>query len=145
MNIGTRAIIGTIGIVVFIYFTNSSKNENKGLTNEQSDVIMKDIENAFDKAELEILDGKPEPDDKPLRPDPDPKKCICQGTGKIIQGDGHVTSCPYHGSKDVPKCKCGCDKDGCDCVDGSCKEPIPAQPNYTPQRRGIFGGRLFGR
>jgi hypothetical protein len=27
---------------------------------------------------------------------PDPAKCICKGTGIIVQGDGHKTSCPYH-------------------------------------------------
>jgi hypothetical protein len=27
----------------------------------------------------------------------DPKKCICKGSGIIIQGDGHKTVCPFHG------------------------------------------------
>ena len=33
-------------------------------------------------------------------PDPDPEKCICKGTGKIVQGDGHVSPCPYHAKTD---------------------------------------------
>ena len=32
-------------------------------------------------------------------PDPDPKKCICKGSGIIVHGDGHKTVCPYHGKK----------------------------------------------
>ena len=28
---------------------------------------------------------------------PDPAKCVCKGTGVIVQGDGHKTVCPYHG------------------------------------------------
>ena len=31
-----------------------------------------------------------------MGPDPDPKKCICKGSGIIVQGDGHKTPCPYH-------------------------------------------------
>lgn len=27
---------------------------------------------------------------------PDADKCICKGTGRIVQGDGHVTDCRYH-------------------------------------------------
>jgi hypothetical protein len=49
---------------------------------------------AFEKAEKEILNVKP---DGIIRPDPDPVKCPCKGTGLIKQGDGHVTQCPYHG------------------------------------------------
>lgn len=51
--------------------------------------------NAFDTAEQEVF--KPQP--KPVVDDtnPDPAKCICKGTGIIVQGDGHNTVCPYHG------------------------------------------------
>lgn len=143
-----KVIIGAALIAGFIYFTNSPKNENEGLTNSYADVIMERVEKAFDEAELEILDTKPNPDDKPVGPDPDPKKCICQGTGKIIQGDGHVSKCPYHGSEGQPaSCDCGCNKTGCECT-GGCMLPQATQPsrNYVvPPRRGVFGGRLFGR
>ena len=56
-----------------------------------------DCSKSFDKAEKEIFIDNPEPS-----PDdgtnPDPKKCICKGTGIIVQGDGHKTACPYHGN-----------------------------------------------
>jgi len=56
-----------------------------------------DCSKAFDKAEKEIFVNNPEPlpDDGT---NPDPKKCICKGTGIIVQGDGHKTACPYHGN-----------------------------------------------
>jgi hypothetical protein len=51
---------------------------------------------AFDKAEKEVLQPNviPTPDDGT---NPDPAKCICKGTGVIVQGDGHRTPCPFHG------------------------------------------------
>lgn len=67
------------------------------------------VAKAFTDAEDKVLLNKPtpKPDDTPLGPHPDPDKCICKGTGKIRQGDGHVTPCPYHSgqepvSKDTP-------------------------------------------
>jgi hypothetical protein len=57
----------------------------------------KEIGNAFDEAEVKVFNVKPTPD--VVGPDPDPAKCICKGTGVIVQGDGHKTVCPYHGSK----------------------------------------------
>lgn len=41
MTTANKAIIGAIVIAGFIFFSNSAENENKGLTNEQADVIMK--------------------------------------------------------------------------------------------------------
>ena len=55
-----------------------------------------DIKKSFDKAESEIYKA-PSPDI--VGPDPDPKKCICGGSGVIVHGDGHKTTCPYHGKK----------------------------------------------
>lgn len=49
---------------------------------------------AFDDAESKVFVVKPTPD--VVGPDPDPKKCICNGTGIIVQGDDHKTPCPYH-------------------------------------------------
>lgn len=50
---------------------------------------------AFDGAEKEVFKIDPAP--KPVvDTDPDPAKCICKGTGIIVQGDGHKTVCPYH-------------------------------------------------
>ena len=58
------------------------------------DVWRQDVKDAFNLAESEILEVKPVPDI--VGPDPDPKKCICKGSGIIVQGDGHKTPCPYH-------------------------------------------------
>lgn len=50
---------------------------------------------AFNEAEKEVFKSDPTP--KPVvDTDPDPAKCICKGTGIIVQGDGHKTVCPYH-------------------------------------------------
>lgn len=50
---------------------------------------------AFYDAEKEVFKVDPAP--KPVvDTDPDPAKCICKGTGIIVQGDGHKTVCPYH-------------------------------------------------
>lgn len=51
--------------------------------------------NAFDIAEKKVLDNNPKPQPV-VNIDPDPAKCICKGTGIIVQGDGHKTPCPYH-------------------------------------------------
>ena len=61
----------------------------------------RDVSYSFDVAEKEVYGTDPKPEPTPIGPDPDPKKCICKGTGIIKQGDGHVTPCPYHGSKFV--------------------------------------------
>lgn len=51
---------------------------------------------AFTQAEKEIfkINPIPKPDDGT---NPDASKCICKGSGIIVQGDGHKTQCPYHG------------------------------------------------
>ena len=70
------------------------------ITDMYADYINKwkqQVSSSFDKAEEEVFKTKPKPD--VVGPDPDPKKCICGGSGWIIQGDGHKTPCPYHGSK----------------------------------------------
>lgn len=55
----------------------------------------------FEKAEKEILEVKPTPKPDIIGPHPDPTKCICKGTGVIIHGDGHKTSCEYHGGQNI--------------------------------------------
>jgi hypothetical protein len=89
-----------------------------------------DIANAFDMAEKEVYNVVPSPNNEPV-PDPDPKKCACKGTGKIVQGDGHVTPCPYHSSSAAPSatvevknitnftCKC---ETRCACKTCQCKK-----------------------
>lgn len=80
--------------------------------------------------------AKVDPDVTPdLVPDPDPAKCPCKGTGIITHGDGHTTSCPYHGEDSEPdkpdkpdksdksdkpveprKCRCDTKDTYCNCV-----------------------------
>ncbi len=50
---------------------------------------------AFNEAEAKVFLVAPKPDNV-VGPDPDPAKCICKGTGIIVQGDGHKTACPFH-------------------------------------------------
>lgn len=149
MNLRTRVIVGVAVIAGFIFFTNSGKIETSGLTNDDIQSIIVETEEGFVKAENEILGDDPSPPepDEPVGPDPDVSKCICKGTGKIVQGDGHVSKCPYHGSKDVitDLCPCGCGKSGCDCQqrqsDLGCS--VSGSSNSSGGR-GILG-RLFRR
>lgn len=93
MSIQQRAIIGVLVIVGFIFFSSKS---TEGLTKDETQLIINTVNESFDKAEKKVFGDEPDGPDGPSGPDPDPDKCICQGTGKIIQGDGHVTPCPYH-------------------------------------------------
>jgi hypothetical protein len=44
-----------------------------------------------------VFNINPAPQPSPIvGPNPDVAKCICGGTGIIVQGDGHKTPCPYH-------------------------------------------------
>ena len=55
------------------------------------------------------VDNTPKPTPQPEGPHPDVDKCICKGTGIIVQGDGHESKCPYHGKNE----EIGCTKDTC--------------------------------
>lgn len=72
-------------------------NEND-ITNMYSTYVeewKKDCKESFDLAEKTVLKPVvPKPNDGT---NPDPAKCICNGTGIIVQGDGHKTVCPFHG------------------------------------------------
>ena len=73
--------------------------KDEDITNMYSSYVeewKRDCSVSFDKAEKEIFkkDIVPKPDDGTNE---DPAKCICKGTGVIVQGDGHKTVCPYHG------------------------------------------------
>ena len=62
-----------------------------------------EAKSSFDKAEQEIFKSNPQPSPDVVGPHPDPAKCICKGTGRIVQGDGHTTPCPYHsGQQQLP-------------------------------------------
>ena len=84
----------------------SCECNTEDITDMYSDYISEwksGISESFDKAESEVYEKDPTPD--VVGPDPDPKKCICGGSGVITQGDGHKTPCPYHGKKMSMKVK----------------------------------------
>lgn len=74
----------------FNYYSNS---EEINLELLQKQCIL-----CLDQAEKTIFKPKPNivPNDGT---NPDPSKCICKGTGIIVQGDGHKTECPHHYKK----------------------------------------------
>ena len=80
----------------FIFCCTQQEKQYGVVQNNNANPIIERAEDAFEQAESEIFLVSPVPDDKPLGPDPDPEKCACKGTGKIVHGDGHVTSCPFH-------------------------------------------------
>ena len=121
MQLKDRVIVGVIIIVSlfgFKIYQNSSRND---LTNTDIESIITTAEQSFIKAETAVFKNVPvDPDDTPIGPHPDPDKCICKGTGKIVQGDGHVSDCPYH-KKPEPiesktKCKCDTRNTYCNCI-----------------------------
>lgn len=94
-----RMIIFFTAVVGFLLLQPQEQNNNFGLTNDDAQAIILVTEEAFDFAEKQVLNKKPEIIPNEVSgPDPDINKCICKGTGKIQQGDGHVTECPYHGN-----------------------------------------------
>ncbi len=118
MKIQHRAIIGIAVLASFIYLQVPRQNSKNSLTNDEIKGIISTVEQSFKDAEKKILGSTPGPDDTPLVPDPDPEKCVCKGTGKIVHGDGHTTPCPYHGPDNPPedvKCKCDTSRTRCDC------------------------------
>jgi len=77
--------------------------ENEDITNMYSSYVeewKKQSTDSFIKAEKEVFQKKPEPlpDDGT---NPDASKCVCRGTGIIVQGDGHKTPCRYHGQSSL--------------------------------------------
>ena len=114
---GTKADPGPKGSKRFFVFF-SAKSSN-GLTNEDAQATIATVNECFDKAEEKVFGNKPDNPDTPSGPDPDPEKCICKGTGKIVQGDGHVSDCPYHKKEPAPNkttCKCDTSKTYCNCI-----------------------------
>ena len=58
---------------------------------------VKAANNAFTLAEADVFkEDKPNVPVDNVKPDPDPDKCACKGSGKIVHGDGHSTPCPFH-------------------------------------------------
>ena len=123
MTTQQKAIIGAALIFGFIFFQREPK---ESLTSTDLQPIIDRTQESFSEAESSVLKVFPDDDDDDdvFGPDPDPEKCICKGTGKIIQGDGHVSDCPYHSKKsettiDCPECE-------------------NKTNTYVPQRRGLF-------
>lgn len=80
-------------------FNNGFGCSTESITNMYADYVdqwKKEIALSFDEAEIKVLNITPVPDI--VGPNEDPDKCVCKGTGVITHGDGHKTSCPYHGS-----------------------------------------------
>lgn len=85
-------------VVLGCYNPNFCFVDNDDIVNMYSSYVeewKRECASSFDKAEAEIFKNEPAP-----KPDdgtnPDASKCICRGTGIIVQGDGHKTPCPYH-------------------------------------------------
>ena len=120
MQIKDRAIIGVLLIAGFLGFNIYKNYSRNQLTNVDVDSIISTAEQSFIEAESVVFKTKPvDPDDEPMGPNPDPDKCICKGTGKIVQGDGHVSDCPYHKKEPAPNkttCKCDTSKTYCNCI-----------------------------
>ena len=103
--------IAAISAYCWLAYTKSDKPFNNGFNNgfgcateDITDMYEGYIEDwklqisaAFSQAEKAVFKTNPTPD--VVGPDPDPNKCICKGSGWILQGDGHKTPCPYHGKK----------------------------------------------
>ena len=120
-----------LGAVLVMLSNNSELNSRYSLTDDEVIAIIEQTNKSFDLAEQQILKEQPDPDDTPSGPDPDPKKCICGGTGKITHGDGHQTDCPYHGR--------GTERPSLS------EEEVRATKEYVPRRRifNLFRGKVF--
>lgn len=93
--------ITTLLVIAGCCDTNFCFINNKDITDMYSSYVdewKSSCKESFDVAEKEIfvidIVPKPKPDDGTNE---DPAKCICKGTGIIVQGDGHKTVCPFHG------------------------------------------------
>lgn len=79
--------------------------KNEDITNMYSSYVeewQNKAKSSFEIAEKAIFTPKPAPKpDDIIGPNPDPIKCICKGTGVIVHGDGHRTSCEYHGRSSI--------------------------------------------
>jgi hypothetical protein len=80
--------------LILLYGCSQKYNSEIDLAFSDVTPMVQEANSAFSKAEEKLLNVKP---DNIIRPDPDPVKCPCKGTGIIKQGDGHTTQCPYHG------------------------------------------------
>ena len=125
----SRSVIAGITIICFALFMGDFGFSSKySLTKDDIDTIIDNTTKAFIQAEVEVFGSEPDVPD-PLGPHPDPTKCICGGTGKIVHGDGHETDCPHHAKKKASS------TESCACISCSC--------NITVKKRKLFP--LFDR
>lgn len=87
-------LIAVIAIFAFLPKADVMKDTSGKILNTNVEILYPKVKESFDEAELKFL-PKVEKDEV-AGPDKDPAKCVCKGTGKITQGDGHVTNCPFH-------------------------------------------------
>ena len=92
-----KYIIIFLGLLIFGCSNNMFCVNPEDITNMYSSYVtewQEQCKSAFDAAEKQVFRPQPKPvvDDT----NPDPAKCVCKGTGIIVQGDGHNTPCPYH-------------------------------------------------
>lgn len=79
-------------------FCNLPTDEITNMYVEYIDEWKAQAKTAFEEAEKKVYNVSPTPTpDVVIGPNPDPAKCICKGTGIIVQGDGHKTLCEFHG------------------------------------------------
>lgn len=94
----TKYFLISLLLIVLGCNSNFSFLNDQDITNMYSSYVeqwKQESKESFDLAEKEIFKPVvPKPDDGT---NPDPAKCICNGTGIIVQGDGHKTACPFHG------------------------------------------------
>jgi hypothetical protein len=89
-----------VGLIVSLFFMGCEPlcslriEDINSLYSSQVEQWQNEASESFLKAEIKVY--KVSPDDN-IGPHEDPKKCICKGSGVIIQGDDHVTPCPFHG------------------------------------------------
>lgn len=88
-------LLAAISIFFFLPKNEMLKDANGKILNANVETLYPKIKEKFDEAEVKFL-PKVEKDEV-LGPNKDAAKCVCKGTGKILQGDGHVTECPFHG------------------------------------------------
>lgn len=94
-----KYIIIFLGLLIFGCSKDMFCVNPEDITNMYSSYVTEwqdQCKTAFNEAEKEVFTVNPLP--KPIVDDtnPDPTKCVCKGTGIIVQGDGHKTVCPYH-------------------------------------------------
>jgi thiol-disulfide isomerase/thioredoxin len=73
------------------------RDKDGNILNKTYEDVYPKVVTSFDSAEKEFV--KKEATEVTGKMDPDAKKCVCKGNGKIVHGDGHVTDCIYHGKK----------------------------------------------